>query len=120
MPKITDKRISFVKGWFQNTFSDFLKNTKLDNEILVHYDADIFSATLYIMLELDRLKVPYYAILDEFTGHETRALYHYLQISGANVELIASAGDKMYPSQVACHIVPVKKFTPQHIDRGKS
>ena len=49
LPKVTDKRISFVKGWLQNTFGDFLINTKLDNEIFVHYDADIFSATLYVV-----------------------------------------------------------------------
>ena len=112
LPKIDDKRISFVKGWFQNTLSNFLQNTNFSGEIFVHYDADIFSATLYAMLKLDKFKLPYYAVFDEFSGHETHALYRYMQISGAKVELIASTGNKMYPVQVSCRITPAKKFTP--------
>ena len=113
VPEVDDNRIFFVKGWFQNTLHNFLEKTHLGNEIFVHYDSDLFSATLYVMLEIDKLKIPYYAVFDEFTGHETRALYRYMQISGARLELIARTGDEMYPSQISCRIIPTKKFAPE-------
>ena len=110
LPKVDDNRIKFVKGWFQNTLPSFIKENKIDENLFVHYDADIFSATLFAMLEIDKLKIPYYAVFDEFTGHETRALHRYMQISGAEVELIASTGNKRYPAQVSCLIKPIKVF----------
>ena len=93
LPQVTDNRIRFVKGWFQNTLPSFIELNKLDGTLRVQYDADVFSASLFSMLEVDKLKIPYYAIFDEFTGHETRALHRYMQISGAEVELIASTGN---------------------------
>ena len=110
LPKFADNRIRFVKGWFQNTLTSFIKENKIDENLLVHYDADIFSATLFAMLEIDKLKIPYYAVFDEFIGHETRALHRYMQISGAEIELIASTGNKRYPMQVSCLIKPAKVF----------
>jgi hypothetical protein len=110
IPKIEDKRVEYINGWFQNTLPVFLESSELSDELFVHFDADIFSSTLYVMLELDRLKTDYYAIFDEFPGHETRALNNYLQISGANVKFLSSSGNKKYPMQVCCKIYPVKEF----------
>jgi len=110
-PIVDDNRIQFVKGWFQNTLAAFIKKNKIDKNIFVHYDADIFSATLYAMLEVDKLKIPYYAVFDEFPGHETRALHSYMQISGAEIEFIASTGDTQWQTQVSCLIKPVKEFS---------
>lgn len=73
-PILADGRISFHKGWFQNTLPSFVQNFDSNEILFVHYDADIFSTTLFAMLEIDRLKKPYFAVFDEFTGHETRAL----------------------------------------------
>ena len=109
-PKATDNRIQYVKGWFQNTLPSFIKENKIHENLFVHYDADIFSATLFAMLEVDKLKIPYYAVFDEFLGHETRALHRYMQISGAEIELIASTVKYGYPVQVSCLIKPVKVF----------
>lgn len=109
-PKVADNRIQFVKGWFQNTLPSFITENKIDENLFVHYDADIFSATLFAMLEIDKLKIPYYAVFDEFTGHETRAIHRYMQISGAEIELIASTGSKRFPAQVSCLIKPAKVF----------
>jgi O-methyltransferase len=109
-PKVTENRIKFVKGWFQNTLPNFLQENEISGNLFVHYDADIFSATLYAMLEVDKLKIPYFAVFDEFTGHETRALHHYMQISGAEIEFIASTVNKQYPAQVSCVVKPVKEF----------
>ena len=109
-PEVTDNRIKFVKGWFQNTLPSFIKDNKIGDNLFVHYDADIFSATLFAMLEVDKLKIPYYAVFDEFTGHETRALHRYMQISCAEIEFISSSGLKRYPAQVSCLIKPAREF----------
>ena len=112
LPVVDDQRISFVKGWFQNTLVPFLDDHQMNKTLFVHYDADLFSATLYVLLELDRLKKPYYAVFDEFTGHESQAVWRYLQMSGAKIEFIGSVGDKSYPIQVSCKITPVTEYVP--------
>ncbi len=109
-PRVSDDRIKFVKGWFQNTLPSFFEINKIGGNLFVHYDADLFSATLYAMLEVDKLKIPYFAVFDEFTGHETLALHRYMQITGAKIEFIASTGNNKYPTQVSCLIKPVKVF----------
>lgn len=106
VPKIDDSRVSFVEGWFQNSLAGFLSSIDVKNTLFVHYDADIYSATLYVMMQLDALKTPYYAVFDEFTGHETRALYNYIQISRADIKFFGRVGNKKYPLQVSCKITP--------------
>ena len=54
IPAAADPRVSFVKGWFQNTLPDFLAATRLnpDRPVLVHYDADLYTSTLFILTTL--------------------------------------------------------------------
>ena len=59
VPGVEDQRIMFIKGWFQNTLPGFIKNNDLSDNLIVHFDSDIFSATLFVLLELDRLKKSY-------------------------------------------------------------
>lgn len=105
-PQIDDQRVSFVKGWFQNTVPGFLAETRIEGRLVVHHDADLYSATMFVLLEIDRLKRPYDAIFDEFTGHETRALHNYQQITGAKVEFIGKVMNYDFPEQVTCRITP--------------
>jgi hypothetical protein len=110
-PNNDDARISFVKGWFQNTIPNFLENFNPPPTLLVHFDADIYSATLYVMLQLDTRKRPYLAIFDEFPGDEARALFNYIQISGADIKFISkTSGPEGYPRQVYCEIIPKKVY----------
>ena len=66
MPNIEDKRIIFIKGWFQNSLNNFLKNYKNEGNLVVHYDADLYSSTLFCLSQIDSLKKTYLAIFDEF------------------------------------------------------
>ena len=113
LPENEDKRITFIKGWFQNTLNDFIKNYQANKNLIVHYDADIFSATLYLLNQLDSLKIPYIAIFDQFLGHETRALYAYQELSGAEVHFISKKMENGYPVQVACQIIPAELYSPK-------
>ena len=74
IPSIKDIRVDFIKGWFQNTLPNFLANQDELENLIVHYDADLYSSTLFCLMQIDNLKIPYIAIFDEFVGEETRAL----------------------------------------------
>jgi O-methyltransferase len=108
LPKIHDDRISFIKGWFQDTFSELQKNIeKRVANFIVHYDADLYSSTLFCLTRMDCLKRSYFAIFDEFPGHESRALYNYLQSNLADVEFLGkTVGKNGRPVQVLCRIHP--------------
>ena len=111
LPETNDERVNFVKGWFQNTLPLFLSNNQISENVVVHFDADIYSATLFLMLELDKLKQPYVAIFDEFYGPENRALYNYCQMTSANVEFFGKVENGPYPAQVSCKISPSKNYS---------
>lgn len=108
LPKIQDNRISFIKGWFQDTFSKLSKNIEGSSDnFIVHYDADLYSSTLFCLTRMDYLKRSYLAVFDEFPGHESRALYNYLQSNLAGVEFLAkTVGKNGRPIQVLCRINP--------------
>ena len=109
IPDISDKRVHFVKGLFQVSWEEAqsLISKNMENEIFVNYDADIYSATLFALTKMDIFKRSYYAIFDEFFGHESKAFYDYLTSYLAEVEFIAKTDDPLgKPSQVLCRITP--------------
>ncbi len=110
IPGIKDKRVTFQKGWFQNTLPDFLKSFKEKNFLFVHYDADLYSSTLYCLSQIDSLKLSYIAIFDEFYSHEMRALSNYQDAYGANIEFIGKTISDNYPVQVSCKITPCEVY----------
>lgn len=75
-PQIDDTRHTFYKGLFQETLLPFLATYKADKRKVIHMDADIYSATLYVLT----LITPYLnkgdiIIFDEFNVpmHEFKA-----------------------------------------------
>lgn len=106
LPNVSDGRVEFIKGWFQNTYTELYARLVNVNHLVVHYDADLYSSTLFALNAMDGLKRSYLAIFDEFTGHETRALYNYIQAYNATVRFRGKTLSAGYPSQVLCEIVP--------------
>jgi O-methyltransferase len=111
IPDSNDSRVSFIKGWFQDTWSALYSQlqTKTLDSLVVHYDADLYSSTLFALSQIDSLKKSYIAIFDEFPGHEARALYNYCQAYNASVSFIAvTVSDRSAPqaTQVMCRITP--------------
>ena len=47
------KRISFVKGWFQNTLPGFLNGFSPRSRLIVHNDSDLYSSTLFTLANLN-------------------------------------------------------------------
>lgn len=53
-PDIDDPRVSFHKGWFNQSLPVFLETFKPKNKIVVHMDADLFTSSLYVLMQIDR------------------------------------------------------------------
>ena len=108
IPDTNDMRVNYIKGWFQDTWENLEKQlSKADLEnLIVHYDADLYSSTLFALCKIDSLKTPYVAIFDEFTGHESRALYNYCQAFNCEIEFLGKTIVNNFPFAVACRITP--------------
>jgi hypothetical protein len=91
LPEIDDPRVQLVKGWFQQSLPplmDRLEEEAKSRTVVVHFDADLFSSTLFVLFALGARLKRYHFIFDEFSGHETRALFNYIQASGAKAEFL--------------------------------
>jgi Macrocin-O-methyltransferase (TylF) len=106
-PPITeDSRISFIKGWFQNTVPKFLEEfrPRQNSTLLLHFDSDLYSSTLFLLSTL-WMKIPeYYFIFDDFIYDECVALQDFLSAFPVQIEfLIQTRGggyDRPNPDQV--------------------
>lgn len=80
-PDIKDDRITFIAGLFQDSLPGFLKDYKPERRKVIHLDADLYSATLYVLTML----YPYLnngdiIIFDEFgvPTHEFKAFSEFV------------------------------------------
>lgn len=108
-PRLDDARVLFLAGLFQDTAPRLQEalSACAHLPLLVHYDADLYASTLFALALVDRLGRPYTAILDEFTGHETRALRNYRQGWRAGVSFHGRVLWRgRWPAQVLCRIEP--------------
>ncbi len=75
-PQIDDTRHSFYQGLFQHTLADFLKTYEVSRQKVVHLDADLYSATLFVLTTLSPyLRKGDILLFDEFNVplHEFKA-----------------------------------------------
>ncbi|HWA90599.1 MAG TPA: TylF/MycF/NovP-related O-methyltransferase [Rhizomicrobium sp.] len=90
-PKHRDPRVSYVKGWFQNTLPKFLaENDVAEAEpLFVHFDADLYGSTLFVLTQLWERAKDYYFIFDEFMQDEVVALYDFSRAYPVEFEFYA-------------------------------
>lgn len=96
---ITDTRVTFYKGLFQDTLVPFLEIFPNQKRKLIHLDADIFSATLFVLSQLHRfLKKGDIIMFDELAvpTHEFMALDIYVKCFYPEFEVIAAANNYMF------------------------
>ncbi len=80
IPEIVDARVSFVKGWFNDTLDPFLATFSPRARLVIHNDSDLYSSSLYLLTKLDKLAVAGTIIIfDELYSalHEFRAMRDY-------------------------------------------
>lgn len=102
LPDISDKRVSFVRGLFQETVHDFLTSYKRQSELIIHNDSDLYSSTLYVLTKCNEIITPGTIIIfDEFLSvlNEFRALQDYCSSYMRKYEVIGATNvyyDKNY------------------------
>jgi hypothetical protein len=108
VPDIKDNRVKFIAGLFQDTLPKFLTDTPLSNRLVIHLDADIYSATLYVLTKMhDFLKPGTIIVFDEFSSvlHEFRALDDYCLAYRKNYKVLgATVSDREYYVRLAIEI----------------
>jgi hypothetical protein len=105
VPQIDDARVEFVVGWFQNTVEpalDRILSSRETGSIVVHFDADLYSSTLFLLAVLHGRIDSYRMLFDEFPGHECRALFDFVQAFGCRVtfEAYTLGPTRQFPMQV--------------------
>src|SRR5262249_32741078 len=93
IPQTDDARVTFVKGWYQNTLPSFLKTFAPRARLVVHLDSDLYSSTLYALTSLNGILVPGSVLMfDEFCNHEEfRACMDYIGAYGRHYRVIGTA-----------------------------
>lgn len=89
IPQIDDLRVTFFKGWFEDTLADY--ELPPHDVLVVNFDADLYSSTLYALNRLKDAIVPgTYLYFDEFHDgqHEFRAFNEFRQSSGMRFGLV--------------------------------
>ena len=94
MPDIADPRARFVKGWFQNTLPGFLAAHPVKAPVLVHFDADLYSSTLFLLTTLWHHIPDYYFIFDEFQPDEISAMRDFVNAYPVAFEFMACTQDE--------------------------
>ena len=96
IPMIDDTRHKFYKGLFQDTIYDFLKEYKPNKRRIIHMDADIYSATIFVLNVITPyLKKDDIILFDEFNVpmHEFKAFSEWVQTNYIKYEVLGSVNN---------------------------
>ncbi|MCD4682874.1 MAG: class I SAM-dependent methyltransferase [Bacteroidales bacterium] len=95
-PKINDSRHKFYQGIFQKTLYEFLKSYKSDKRKVIHMDADLYTATLFVLTTLS----PYLnkgdiLLFDEFNVplHEYKAFSEWTESFYINYSVLGEVNN---------------------------
>ncbi|MBN2668337.1 MAG: hypothetical protein JXR60_03825 [Bacteroidales bacterium] len=95
-PKIEDNRHLFFQGLFQQTLMPFLKEYQSNRKKIIHLDADLYTATLYVLSTI----APYLnkgdiLLFDEFNVpcHEFKAFTEWSQAFYIDYEVLAAVNN---------------------------
>jgi Macrocin-O-methyltransferase (TylF) len=89
IPQISDPRVKFFKGWFDQTLPGYVAPPH--QKLVVDMDADLYSSTAYVLGRLRDLIVPgTYIYFDEFADrfNELRAFAEFVDSTGMKFEML--------------------------------
>ena len=95
-PEIDDDRCTFHQGLFQQTLIPFLADYKSDKRKVIHMDADLYTATLYVLtLITPYLKEGDIILFDEFNVpmHEYKAFTEWANSFYIKYEVIGTVNN---------------------------
>ena len=95
-PIVSDERIRFIKGWFQNTVPAFVRDYEPQNRLWIHIDADLYGSAMTVLTLLN----PYIhrgciLVFDEIEDlmNEFKALCDFQEMSQKELEIFAATND---------------------------
>ena len=80
IPQISDPRVKFFKGWFDQTLPTYIPPPH--QQLVLDLDADLYSSTIYVLRHLQPIIVPgTYIYFDEFAdrANELRAFAEFVE-----------------------------------------
>ena len=95
MPELNDPRVQFFKNRFQETLPGFLKTYRPQENLIIHCDADLYTATLYVLSKLDSvISSGTIVMFDDFSiaNHDFKAFRNYTDSYCRTYEVIGTAG----------------------------
>lgn len=105
-PQTDDPRVSFEKGWFQDSLPIFMQKFEPRARLVIHIDADLYSSCLFALATLNPWIKPGTIILfDEFSSapNEFRALLDYQRAFMRKVKSLGSTRD--FHAQFAIEVI---------------
>ncbi len=96
IPTFNDQRVKFIRGLFQDTLINFLKDFNNDKRKVINMDADLYSSTLFTLTCLaPYLRKHDIIIFDEFGVplHEFKAFTEFVNSFYINYEVIAAVNN---------------------------
>lgn len=96
LPEVANNQCRFIKGLFQETLFNFLKDYPNDQRKVIHIDCDLYSSTLYVLTTLGPyLKEGDIIIFDEFITptQEFKAFHDFYNAYYLEFELIGGVNN---------------------------
>lgn len=91
VPTVEDKRVTFFKGWFEDTLPSY---SVPDHDVMVvNFDADLYSSTSTVLRLLkSHVRVGSYLYFDELNDrhHELRAFDEFLKETGMKFRVVGA------------------------------
>jgi O-methyltransferase len=94
LPAMSDNRVTFIKGLFQDTLDAFLVGWRQPRTVIIHLDADLYSSTLYVLTRLHNIVADgAILIFDEFCTacDEFRAFENYVSAYKTSYQCLAAS-----------------------------
>lgn len=96
LPLIKDNRVNFIKGYFQDTLTEFLANFIPKNQIIIHIDVDLYTSSLFVLTSMDKhLTEGAIIIFDEFSSahNEFKSFKNYSESYRKEYQVIGAVND---------------------------
>lgn len=96
VPFSADRRVSFIKGWFDDTLPRFLRSYEPQDKLWIHIDADLYGSALQVLTLLNpHIKNGTVIVFDEVEDlmNEFKALCDFEDASGKQMNLVAATAD---------------------------
>jgi O-methyltransferase len=91
-PVVDDRRVTFVRGWFEDTIPQFVNSFSSNNRLVLHLDADLYGSSMLALTYFTPfMRKGTVLIFDEFFDleHEAKAFKDWGRIYRKSFRVIA-------------------------------